>query len=117
MQPGVEAQVLAAAEVAVEQRLVAEVADPPAQLPGLARQRAAEHDRLAAARPQQRRQDPQQRRLAGAVGPEHDQRLAGGERQPDAVQRRAFAVVAAQAGEADRRLVGWRLVLGSTRGL
>ena len=37
VQAGVEAQVLAAAEVAVEQRLVAEVADPPAQLPGLAR--------------------------------------------------------------------------------
>ena len=37
VQAGVEAQVLAAAEVAVEQRLVAEVADPAAQLPGLAR--------------------------------------------------------------------------------
>ena len=106
VQPGVEAQVLAAAEVAVEQRLVAEVADPPAQLPGLARQRAAEHDGLAAARAQQRRQDPQQRRLAGAVGPEHDQRLAGGDGQPDAVQRRAFAVVAAQPGEPDRRRGG-----------
>ena len=43
VQPGVEAQVLAAAEVAVEQRLVAEVADPAAQLPGLVRERAAEH--------------------------------------------------------------------------
>ena len=36
VQPGVEGEVLAAAEVAVEERLVAEVADPAAQLPGLA---------------------------------------------------------------------------------
>ncbi len=81
----VEAQVLAAAEVAVEQRLVAEVADPAAQLPGLVRQRAAEHRDLAAAGAQQRREDPQQRRLAGAVGPEHDQRVAG---QPARGRRR-----------------------------
>ena len=76
VQARVEAQVLAAAEVAVEQRLVAEVADPAAQLPGLAGQRAAEHRDLAAARAQQGREDPQQRRLAGAVRAEHGQRLA-----------------------------------------
>jgi hypothetical protein len=69
VQARLEAQVLAAAEVAVEQRLVPEVADPPPQLPRLPRQRAAEHRHLAAARSQQRRQHPQQRRLAGAVGP------------------------------------------------
>ena len=75
VQAGVEAQVLAAAEVAVEQRLVAEVADPAAQLPGLVGQRAAEHPHLAAARPQQGGEDPQQRRLAGPVGAEHEQGL------------------------------------------
>ena len=48
VQAGVEAQVLAAAEVAVEQRLVAEVADPPAQLPGLA---AAARSRARATSP------------------------------------------------------------------
>ena len=72
-----EAQVLAAAEVAVEQRFVAEVADLAAQLPGFVGELAAEHADLAAGGAQQRREDPQQRRLAGAVGAEDDQRVAG----------------------------------------
>jgi hypothetical protein len=105
VQAGVEAQVLAAAEVAVEQRLVAEEADLAAQLPGLAGQRAAQRPHLAAARPQQGGEDAQQGRLAGPVGPEHEQRLAAAEPQPDAVERRPFTVVAAQPGEAQRRLV------------
>jgi len=104
VQARLEAQVLAAAEVAVEQRLVAEVADPAAQPPGLAGQRAAEHSHLAPARPQQRGEDPQQGRLAGAVGAEDQQRLAAAELQPDAVQRGPFAVVATQPGEPERRL-------------
>ena len=102
VQPGVEGEVLAAAEVAVEERLVAEVADPAAQPPGLARQLAAEHPRLAAARAQQRRQHAQQGRLAGPVRAEDDQGLAGGELDRDLVERGAFAEVAAQAGEGDR---------------
>jgi hypothetical protein len=110
VQLGVEAQVLASRQVAIQQRLVAEVADPPAQLPGLAGERAAEHADLAAARPQQRRQDSQQRRLARPVGPEHDQRPPGGQLQPDSVQRRPLAVVPAQAGQPQRRLARRRLL-------
>ncbi len=118
VQAGVEAQVLAAAEVAVEQRLVAEVADLAAQLPGLVGQRAAEHPHLAAARSQQGREDPQQRRLAGAVGPEHEQRLAAGELA--ARRRRAPSVRrsrgAARRGSAPARLSPYRAPLrGSDR--
>jgi hypothetical protein len=90
----VEAQVLAAGEVAVEERRVAEVADPAAQFPGLVRQRAAEHADLAAGRPQQRRQDPQQGGLAGPVGTEDDERAARRHLEVDPRQRGPFAVYA-----------------------
>ena len=46
-------EVLAAAEVAVEEGIVAEIADPAAQLPGLGGKLAAEDARLAGARTQQ----------------------------------------------------------------
>ena len=79
VQAGVEAQVLRDREVAVEQRLVAEVAEPPANAPRLARQLAAEDPGASAARAQERREDAQQRRLAGPVGAEDGEGLAGGE--------------------------------------
>ncbi len=44
-----------------------------------------------------------QRRLAGAVGPEHDKRLARVERERDVLERRAFTVVAGQPVELDGR--------------
>ena len=105
VQARVEAQVLARGQVAVEQRLVAEEADPPAHGPALARQRAAEHARRAAVRAQQRRQDPQQRRLAGAVGAEHRQRLALLERQRHPGERHALAVGPADVSQLDRLMV------------
>ena len=103
VQAGVEGEVLAAAEVAVEERLVAEVADPAAQLPGLARQLAAEHPRLAAARAQQGGEDAQQRRLAGAVGAEDDQRLAGARARPRPRRARCVRRSRGAARRADRR--------------
>ena len=104
VQLGVEAEVLAAAEVAVEQRFVAEVADLAAQLPGLVGELAAEHADLAAGRAQQRGEDPQQRRLARAVGAEDDERVAGRGLQGDVLERRPVAVDAAQPDQLDRRL-------------
>ena len=73
----VELEVLAHAELAVEQWLVAEIADAAAGLPSLSRQRSAQHRDFAGGGTKQRREDSQQRRLAGPVGPEDDQRLAG----------------------------------------
>ena len=54
-------------------------------------------------RAQQRREDPQQRGLAGAVGAEHHQRLALLERQRDPAERLAFAVAAREAVQLERR--------------
>ena len=103
VQSGVEAEVLAPAQVPVEERLMAEVADPAAQLPGLARQRAPEDLDLAAARPQKGGEDPQQGRLAGPVRAEHEQGLAGAEGQVDTLQGGPFAELVAQAAQLDCR--------------
>ncbi len=81
VQAGVEAQVLAAREVAVQQRLVRQQPDPPADGPAVVRERPAEHAHDAGVRAQQRGEDPQQRRLAGAVGAEDDERRARRDRR------------------------------------
>ena len=115
VQAGVEAQVLGAGQVAVEQRLVAQVADPPARPPGLARQRAAEHRDLAGRRPKQRREHPQQRRLPGAVRAEHGQRLALAQLEGDVAEHRRSPNSRHRPAQRDHRegsgsaarLVGW----------
>ena len=99
MQARVVDEVLAPGQVAVQQRLVSQQPDAAAHLPALARQRLAEQLHAALVRAQQRRQDPQQRRLAGAVAAEHRERLPGGERQRDVAQHRALTEVARQAVE------------------
>ena len=80
VQARVEAEVLARGERAVEQRLVGEQADPPAHRPAVARQLGAEHAHAPGVRAQERGEDAQQRRLAGAVGPEHRERRPGSRR-------------------------------------
>jgi hypothetical protein len=102
VQAGVEAQVLLDREVAVEKRLVSQVSQPAADPPCLARQLAAEDLGRPPAGTQQRREDAQKRRLAGAVGAEDDEGLAGGEGETYVAQRGAVAVVAPQARELDR---------------
>ena len=76
VQARVEGEVLAPAEVAVEQRRVAEQPDAPAHGPALVGQRVAEHARGAGVRAQQRREHAQQRRLARPVGAEDHERRA-----------------------------------------
>ena len=81
VQARVEAQVLARAEVAVEQRRVAEQAErargPPSRR-AAARRRGP---RRPGVRAQQRGEHAQQRRLARAVGAEDDERRARGQRR------------------------------------
>ena len=102
VQARVVAQVLAPAQLAVEQRLVAEVADLRRQLPALARQLRAEHPRAAAVRAQQPREHAQQRRLAGAVGAEHRERLPRLHAHAHAGERDPLAVAPLEAFELDR---------------
>ena len=101
VQARVEAQVLAPRQLAVQQRLMAEEADPAAHRVAVVGQRAAEHANLAGVRAQQRGEHPQQRRLAGAVGPEHDERATGLERERDVAQRGALAIAASDAAQDD----------------
>ena len=92
------------AQLAIQQRVVAEEADPPARGVAVVGQRAAEHAHLAGVRAQQRREHPQQRRLARAVGAEDDERLARGQLERHVAQRSALAVAAPGAAQADRWL-------------
>ena len=100
VQPRLEAQVLLGAEVSVEQRAMPEVADPTAQLPGLAGERAAERADLPGRRPQQRRKDSQQGRLAGSIRPDHGERLADRKLERYVDQDPVLAVCPMQAGRA-----------------
>jgi hypothetical protein len=102
VQLGVVAQVLAAGQLAVEQRVVAQVADPPARRPRVVRQLVAQHPRHAGVRPQQRRQHAQQRRLPGAVGAQHRQRLPSLQPHRHPGQRHPLAVAALDAVELQR---------------
>ena len=99
----VVAQVLAPAQLAVEQRLVAEVADLAGQLPALAGQLGAQHARAAAVRAQQPGEHAQQRRLAGAVAAEHRERLPLLDAHAHAGERDPLAVPPLEAVELDRR--------------
>jgi hypothetical protein len=101
VQARVEAQVLSPAELAVQQRLVAEEADPPAHRVAVVGQGAAEHAHVAGVRAQQRREHPQQRRLSRPVGTEDDERLADRQLERDVAQRGALAVAAPGAAQAD----------------
>ena len=76
VEAGIEAQVLAAGEIPVEERFVGEQPDPRADRVRVARQDVSQHAHLSLVRYEQRRQHPQERRLAGAVGPEHGEGAA-----------------------------------------
>jgi hypothetical protein len=69
VQPRVEAQVLADAQLAVEQRVVAEQADVPAHRPALADDVAPEHPGGPGVRAQQGGEDPQSVDLPAPLGP------------------------------------------------
>jgi hypothetical protein len=103
VQPGLVAEVFAPAQVAIEQRLVAEVADAPRQLPALVRKHGVEHAREPAVRAQQPGQHAQQRRLPRAVAAQHGQRLARLDPHADAGERDPLAVPPLEAVELDRR--------------
>ena len=81
---------------------MADEADPPAHGPAVARQLAAQHARGAGVGAQERGQDPQQGRLAGAVRAEDDQRPPLFEGEGQVLQRDALAVRPAEAAALDR---------------
>ena len=99
VQAGVVAEVLARGQLAVEQGFMGQQADPPPHRPGIPGDLAAEDADMPGVGAQERRQDAQERRLARAVGAEHDQRGARRERQVDAAQGLPFAVAADEAAQ------------------
>ena len=103
-----EAEVLPRAQVAVEQRRVAQVSHPAAKQVGLLGQSTAEDGGLPASRSQQAGEDAEQRRFSRSVRPQHRKALARLHPGADAGQRRAVAEVAAQSAQLDRRLAHGR---------
>ena len=103
VEAGVEGERLGERQVAVEERVMAEVADPAARLPRPSRELGAEHRELARRRPQQGREHPQQRRLAGAVRAEDDERLAGRNDSDTSRRTGCSAEVAPERARGDRR--------------
>src|SRR5688500_8528116 len=102
VQIGVVAQVLAPAQLPVEERFMAEVAHLSRQSPPLVRQRRAEHARAPAVRAQEPREHTQQGGLPGAVAAEDGQRLALLHAHAHAAERDPLAVPPLEALELDR---------------
>src|SRR5262249_11380871 len=104
-----EAQVLDGAELGIDERLVREDADGGAHLPRLD-DGADAH--AAAARPNQRRQDADERRLAGAVWPHERGELAGAKLDGHAAERAVAAVDFGDPLDPDGVDHDWRALLG-----
>ena len=97
-----EGERLAEREVAVEERVMADEADPPPDPPRLAGQLRVEDADGARARAKERREDPQQRRLAGAVRAEDGERGATPEAQRYIAEHRPLVELAGEAVDGDR---------------
>ena len=114
VQAGVELEVLAHGELAVEQRLVAEVADPPARLPG---PRAAARRRAPRPRPPLGRSSVARIRsrvlLPAPLGPITTSVSPAASSSRDVAQHGALVVVAAQVAHGDGRRALTGIALGS----
>ena len=108
IQPPEQVQVLAAGDVLVDRGQLAGEADVPADLVGIAHDVVAEHPRAAAVRAQQRREHLDDRGLAGAVGAQHRQHLAGAHGQVDPGQGLHRAIGFPGTGEAGKDGAGIR---------
>ena len=82
-----ELEVLPRRQVAIEEEVVPEDADVPAQAVTQRLSQVGAVANLAARRPDQRRQHSQERRLASAIGPEEPCDLSGFARERDTAER------------------------------
>ena len=89
---GVEAEVLLGGEVAVERRVLEHEADVPADVVALAGDVEAAHAGGAGGGPRQRAEHVDRRALAGAVGAEEAEDLAGSDGERDAADGLDLAV-------------------------
>src|SRR3954467_15360082 len=106
-------EVLVGSEVLVERRVLEDKPDVAAYGAPLAADVVAGDRRRAACRSGQRAEDLDRRRLAGSVGTEEPEDLAGLHVEADTVDRREVAVALRQAGHTDG--VGHRLRRGCRR--
>src|SRR5262245_28378729 len=97
VEPSGEGEVLVQGEIVVQQRLVGHQSHGPANLRGVPAERLALESHLAPVRPGQSGEDSKQGGLAGAVGPGHRHRLAGGHREIDVAQHLPAPVGAPQS--------------------
>jgi hypothetical protein len=105
---GVQEQVLAAAQVGMEARLLDDRADARQRRLALGWKRPSQEAHLPRRRPRQPEQKADQRRLAGAVGPEEAEGAAGRHVQVDAVDGAALAEALAEAARLDDEGLGVR---------
>src|SRR5262249_2798158 len=101
VEPGIELEVLAPAEIGIACALVPDVPDEAARRRRSPAGVLAEALQRAATGTQQRRQDAQQRRLAGAVRPQQHEQLARLDREIDAGEHGDATEVAPQAPSED----------------
>ena len=87
LEPAEQDEVLAAGELLVERRVLARERDHLADVLRVVLDVVAEHRRAAAVGLQEGGEDPDRRRLAGAVVTEQADRLAGVDRQVEPVER------------------------------
>ena len=92
-------------EIRVDRQLARKIANPPPRLEGVAPAVEAEHARASARRSQQVEQQPDRRRLAGAVGAEEPVDLARQDFERELLDTDHGAVVLGQAVDLDRRRV------------
>ena len=100
-QPAEQVDHLAAGQVRPQRDVAGHVGEPPVQGGRLPPRIAAEQARGAGVGAQQAEQDPQGRRLAGAVRPQEAVHLTVGHGQVEPVQRARLAEVLHQAGHFD----------------
>ena len=101
---GVQAQVLLGGQVAVERRVLEDEADVAADVVALARRRRGRRRaRCPPVGSRERAEHVDRRRLAGAVGPEEAEDLAGGDLEADAAHGLDLAEGLAQVVDLDRR--------------
>ncbi len=101
-----ELQVLDHGQVVVERKALGHVPDLGAQALGFDGELAAQHARVSRGRSQETDEQSNQRRLAGAVGPEKPEHLAAADGEIDPVDRDQRAERAAQLPGLDDRLTG-----------
>ena len=115
VQIGVEVDVLADGEIAVQAEALRHVGDPVLDPFGVRRDARAPHQRISRAGPQDAGQHAERGGLARAVRPHQPEQLAGGDVEGEARHRREVAESPREAAQRDRGLRHASAFMGAGR--